>query len=175
MKTIHKPTASRRGFWLHFGHIVPFSGAIVMDEEVEFKIPIGMIVIAVFMILGYGLFMAGPEGAAALMIAVLVYTGISLVGGVIAFMIIGALFSMNFGVIHRALLKLTAIILLTVGLSLFFMHFVGCFGLIVTFGLYWIFINWLFEFDGKEGMLPAFGLIVAQILASFVFSAMLRG
>lgn len=146
-----------------------------MDEAVEFKIPIAMIVIAVLMILGYGLLLAGPDGAAALMTGALVYTGISLVGGVIAFMIIGAMFSMNFGLIHRALLKLTAIILFTVGLTLFFIQFMGCMALIITFAIYWIFINWLFELDGREGMIPAIGLVVSQVVAAFVLSAMMSG
>lgn len=140
-----------------------------MNDAIEFKIPIGMIVAAVLMILAYGLLLGGAEGAAVMLLGSMLYTAVTLVAGVFAFMLIGAIFSMNFGMLHRALLKLTAIILFTVALSFFFISWTGLLiGLGIVWGLYWIQVNWLFEFEGKEGAFPALGLVFAQLAASIV-------
>ena len=144
-----------------------------MNDATEFKIPIGMIVIAVLMILGYGAMFAGPEGAAILLIATLIYLAIALVAGVVFFMLIGMIAQTNFGTFPRALLKLTAIILLTSAIMLLVGQFVGCSGLILVVGLYWTFCNWLFQYEGKEGLVPAIGLVISQTIAFITLPAIL--
>ena len=119
------------------------------SDAIEFKIPMGMIVIATVMFLGYGMYAAGPTGAAAVFIAMLIHLAISLVGGVIMFILIGMVASVNFGSFPRALLKLTAIIMLATAIYMpasAVLSQLACIGALLALGLlvslYWLFSNW---------------------------------
>jgi len=115
--------------------------------------------LAIYAVAGFAL--AGPGGAGATLIGLLIAVAVGVVLGIVALYITAAIMSIDFGPLGQAILKLCAIFVFSGAVAEFIP--VPILGWLVSLGLYLWLLAWLFELEPLETIVCALVILGVRI------------
>ncbi|MEZ6033168.1 MAG: hypothetical protein R3C17_08760 [Planctomycetaceae bacterium] len=141
--------------------------------DLEFKVPGIIFGVSLAVLIGWACIYPAQDSIGIALLAVTLSLGVNVILGVVALFVAAALFNMSFGELRSAYLKLGAIFAAPAAATSIIPN--AAIGWVVSLGLYFGLLSWLFDLDGKDVLISTIVLAVVRWLTLIVTVLILVG